>query len=119
MSAFRDQYNAFRKEKTAGVKNPLLLVKLGEFYEAFFEDARVICDVLCALPARREDGTHVILDAARRPEYTDKLKGAGYTPVIAKEDYDNESQNDWNTAINHIAVKGYRKWRFSDAMAKK
>lgn len=86
MSVFRDQYDAFRKEKTAGAKNPLLLVKLGEFYEAFFEDAQVICEILCALPARREDGTHVILDAARLPKYTKKLKEAGYTPVIAKED---------------------------------
>lgn len=98
MQEFRNQYDAFRKEKTTGVNNPLLLVKLGEFYESFFEDAKVICEVLCTLPARREDGTHVILDAARLPEYEEKLKEAGYTPVIA--------------------VQNYRRWRYSDQFAR-
>ena len=86
MSVFKIQYDELRAEKTAGAKNPLLLIELGNFYEAFFDDARIICTELCITETRREDKSHVILDAPHLPEYIKKLEAAGYTPIIAREE---------------------------------
>ena len=85
MSRFREQYDKLRAEKTAGVKNPVMLVRLGHYYEAFYEDARIVNRVLGESMKKLDDAEHIALHEAGMKHYIRELEDAGYTPIIAKE----------------------------------
>ena len=86
MPVFKAQYDKLRAEKTVGVKNPVMLVRLGHYYEAFYEDARIVNEVLGESMNKRDDAEHVSLHAAGMKHYLKDLSDAGYTPIIAKEE---------------------------------
>lgn len=90
MPVFKAQYDKLRAEKTAGVKNPLLLVKLGNFYEAFYDDAGIIGEILRMPVDNRGEAKHIGIEVSYAVEYIKKLEAAGYSPIIAKEDKDAE-----------------------------
>lgn len=86
MSRLKEQYDKLRTEKTAGVKNPIMLVRLGHYYEALYEDARIVNKVLGESMKKSDDTEFVSLHAAGMKHYIKELSEAGYTPIIAQEE---------------------------------
>ena len=89
MSRMLEQYNGIK----SGLKNKsksILLFKLGDYYEAFYNDAKVINKTLCISLDRRidDDGTgieHCTIKISESEKYIDKLTLAGYEVVILSD----------------------------------
>ena len=89
MSRILEQYNGIK----SGLKNKsksILLFKLGDYYEAFYNDAKVINKTLCIPLDRRidDDGTgieHCTIKISESEKYIDKLTLAGYEVVILSD----------------------------------
>ena len=89
MSRMLEQYNGIK----SGLKNKsksILLFKLGDYYETFYDDAKVINKILYIPLARRidDDGIeieHCTIKISESEKYIDKLTLAGYEVVILSD----------------------------------
>lgn len=86
MSVLKEQYLQLKTEISENKKNPVLLIKLGDYYESFFDDAEIIGRLLDLPLGKREGESHISMDASVMANSLWKLEKAGYTPVILKED---------------------------------
>lgn len=85
MSTLKEQYLELKNEIMQQVETPVLLIKLGDYYEAFFGDAVIVSRIL-QLPVDRRDGElHVSMKGGDAVKHLWKLERAGYKPVIVKE----------------------------------
>lgn len=89
MSRMLEQYNGIK----SGLKNKsksILLFKLGDYYEAFYNDAKVINKTLCIPLARIIDDDeaeieHCTIKISESEKYIKKLTLAGYEVVILSD----------------------------------
>lgn len=89
MSRMLEQYNGIK----TGLQNKsksILLFKLGDYYEAFYNDAKIISNTLYIPFDRRIDDEgieieHCTIKISESEKYIDKLALAGYEVVILSD----------------------------------
>lgn len=89
MSRMLEQYNRIK----AGLQNKsksILLFKLGDYYEAFYNDAKIINKTLYIPFNRRldDEGAEIeycVIKISESKKYIDKLTLAGYEVVILSD----------------------------------
>lgn len=90
MTTLFKQFYDLKKEKSSGKEWELLLVKLGGYYESFFEDAKKIAHNMEIKLDYRRDETGGLIEHISIPESEIEtaiktLKVCGYNPIIATE----------------------------------
>lgn len=66
-------------------KDSILLFRLGDFYEAFFEDAKIVSKVLNIVLTRRQDAPMAGIPYHALNSYLKKLVEAGYKVAICDQ----------------------------------
>ena len=89
MSRMLEQYNRIKAGLQIKSKS-ILLFKLGDYYETFYDDAKVINKTLCIPLTRIIDDDeaeieHCAIKISESEKYIDKLTLAGYEVVILSD----------------------------------
>jgi DNA mismatch repair protein MutS len=87
-------------------KDALLLFQLGDFYECFFEDAKIIADILHITYTKRGDTPMAGIPIQSLENYLEKLIDAGLTVAIANQSkIDKEGKTTVTRSVNKILSK--------------